>query len=269
MVACPPMRPETCCAVEAVRAAGAIAALRTNAEIVIPKGELDLATGTDIAAEDAVRAILERGFPTTPIVGEERGGAPPGAGGAYWLVDPLCGTRTFACRIPAFCANVALVEAGRVSLAAVFDGAAGEVCFAERGQGAYVERAGAWHRLSAKSGPVLGFEVAGDPMYQGSGAALGALFGALTGARRWHIRLLGTTLSLARVATGDFSGMFLLGQVSSPLHTAAGCLLAEEAGATVTDPRGNPWDLSTTEFVLAATPDLHRELLAFHRAALG
>ena len=42
---------------------------------------------------------------------------------------------------------------------------------------------------------------------------------------------------------------------------AAGLLLAEEAGARVTDGRGTPWDLHSTVYVVAASHALHEELL--------
>lgn len=242
---------------------------RTDAEIVIEKSPMDIATGTDIAVEDAVRRVLKTGYPSYPIVGEERGDDPNPDGTAYWLVDPLCGTQTYSCQIPAYASNIALVENGRVSLSAVFDGANGRVYAAEREGGAFMLDGDPWTPISAKLGTVVSLELAGKPMFGGDPLALGSLFASLVAGRRWHVRMLGTTLSLARVATGDFAGMFLLGRVSSPLHTAAGCLLAEEAGARVTDPQGNPWDLSTTQFVVAATRALHEEFLALYRQAFG
>jgi myo-inositol-1(or 4)-monophosphatase len=262
-------RPETTCAVAAARAAGALASRRTDATTVIQKGELDIATGTDLACEDAIRGLLTQRYPKYAIVGEERGGTPTQDGATYWLIDPLCGTQTYASRIPAFCTNIALVEGGVVTVAAVFDGATGEVYAAERGHGAYLVRPDDSEALSARDGTVLGFDLAGFPSASLDAKAVGSLFGSLIGQGRWHVRFLGTTLPFARVATGDFTALFLVGRVSSPLHTAAGCLLAEEAGAVVTDVVGAPWNLQTTSFVVAATQALHRELLQIYRAAFG
>jgi len=135
------------------------------------------------------------------------------------------------------------------------------------GGGAHAQHADRWDTLLAKDGSVLAFELAGKPMFNGSASALGTLFGRLVSARRWHVRMLGTTLPFARVATGEFAGLFLMGRISSPLHTAAGCLLAEEAGAVVTDPEGKPWNIDTKEFIVAATRELHNELLELYRQA--
>ena len=79
-------------------------------------------------------------------------------------------------------------------------------------------------------------------------------------ANRLDVRMLGSTASFAYLAAGRIAGTALL--LSSPLHTAAGCLLAEEAGAVVTDHEGRPWTLETTAVLAAATPALHAELLA-------
>ena len=43
--------------------------------------------------------------------------------------------------------------------------------------------------------------------------------------------------------------------------------MAAEAGARVTDVNtGRPWTLATSAFVLAATPELHRDLLSLIEA---
>jgi myo-inositol-1(or 4)-monophosphatase len=78
-------------------------------------------------------------------------------------------------------------------------------------------------------------------------------------ADRWDIRALNTTLSLAYVATGRIAADVLLG--TSPVHAAAGSLLAAEAGATVTDVVGRPWSLESDGIVVCANPELLEEVL--------
>jgi len=60
---------------------------------------------------------------------EERGGEPV-KGKSYCLVDPICGTRSFASNLP-----IALVEDGIVTVAAVALGSSGEIVYAEKGKG--------------------------------------------------------------------------------------------------------------------------------------
>jgi myo-inositol-1(or 4)-monophosphatase len=266
------LRPELESALLAVAAGLDVATRRTGADEIHAKDGVDLATGADIAAEDAMRRVLQERHPQLAIVGEERGGHAGDDGRAYWLIDPICGTRNYASHLPLYCTNLALVESGSVVLAVVGDGASGELLLAERGHGAFVRRADAVERtpIAVRDGSVIGFELAAKPPYRPAPGARdpASVLMALAATARYP-RLLGTTLSFAKVATGDFAGLLLLGDwidaAPDPLHTAAGCLLAEEAGALVTDGSGRPWSLETLTFIVAATPTLHAELLQLAR----
>src|SRR5262245_45876694 len=115
-------------AIRAAQDALLITESRTWADRISSKGGIDLVTATDVACEDQIRKDLLAAFPDYPVIGEERGGA-PAAGKPYWLVDPICGTRAFASNVPLYCVNIALVEQGRVTLAAIGLGKAGEIIF--------------------------------------------------------------------------------------------------------------------------------------------
>ena len=140
------MRPQTEAAIQAAGIAQRIADSREGADQVTSKGGIDLVTATDLACEDAIRAELTRAFPGYPVIGEERGGSSV-AGMPYWLVDPICGTRPFASNVPLYCTNIALVENGTVTVAAVGVGQTGELLYAERGAGAWMRTAAGDRRL--------------------------------------------------------------------------------------------------------------------------
>lgn len=229
------------------------------------KGGLDLVTGTDIAAQAAIRSVLTERHPEYRFIGEE--GERPEVSATddrYWLVDPLCGTRNFASRLPLYCTNVALVERGEVVLGVVGDGADGSVLFAERGRGAFAIRGDANEQLhcGADSATVL-LEPIGSSHSGGDGAA-DAMRNAVQRAH-WFVRTLGTTLGLAYLASGAVAGVRYfssLREQADPVHVAAGSLLAKESGAFVTDGAGNPWKPFTSRgLVAAATAALHNELL--------
>ena len=112
--------PETRVAIRAVGRGLELARGGVGAKEITSKGGRDLVTATDIAVEDAIRRIVE-GESAYPIVGEERGGKAPSDGSAYWLLDPICGTRNFASGIPLYCVNLALVEGDLITLAVVGD----------------------------------------------------------------------------------------------------------------------------------------------------
>lgn len=260
------MRPELEAAVAAVRAAQARLAGRAGRERIFSKGGRDLVTAADLAAEDAIRGVLQQRFPAYPVVGEERGGERPADGRPFWLVDPLCGTRPFASGLPAYCTNVALVQAGAVSAAAVADGSTGAVFAVAAGEGAWCLEGTERRRLTVgEQNSVLWIDPGGMQLGPWTEHAAAFLRTALL-SDRWYVWMLGTTLNFVYLATGGIAGTVFF-NVGDPLHSAAGCLLAQEAGAVLTDLAGVPWSLASDSFVGAATPALHEALLAMARAS--
>jgi len=225
------------------------------------KGGRDLVTAADIAVEDAIRLELQRRYPDYPVVGEERGGTAGESGRPYWLLDPICGTRAFASGLPLYCTNLALVENGRAVCAGVAEGAEqGRMYVAE-------ESAGAWQRSGkglsrvqvSDASPIICCDANGTRAGVWTPHAARFLSEALL-RDRWYVWMLPTTLPYAYLASGRIAGIVQFG-ASSPVHFAAGCLLASEAGALVTDLEGHPWSVAGTGFVAAAAPSLHADLL--------
>ena len=256
-------RRETLVAMGAVERALDLARRRVGADDITSKGARDVVTATDVAVEDAVRGIMSDalGF---PVVGEERGGEAPADGSAYWLVDPICGTRNFASGIPLYCVNLALVEGGQITLAVVGDPSTGEIGVAERGGGAWALKDGARRPLttSDRSRTI----VIDNGKSKGARREHAAQFtaGAIR-ADRWDFRSLGTTLALPYLAAGRISAYVVFGV--SAIHTGAGSLLVTEAGGTLSDIDRQPWTIHSDSLVASATPELHRELLDLARAA--
>ena len=67
-------------------------------------------------------------------------------------------------------------------------------------------------------------------------------------------------MNLAYVACGRLDGYWATSV--KPWDVAAGCLLIEEAGATITDLDGGPFDLTDPKLTAAATELLHQRLRA-------
>lgn len=89
-------------AVELVSRAGDLSALRIDTKSTVT----DPVSEADLAAEDAVRAVLGRRAPDDGIMGEE-GDDVPGTSGRRWIVDPLDGTVNYLYGIPQWCVSVA------------------------------------------------------------------------------------------------------------------------------------------------------------------
>jgi myo-inositol-1(or 4)-monophosphatase len=254
-------RPETRLAFEAVVEALKIAAQSIGTTGITSKGGRDLVTSADIAVEDAIRERLANAF-SMPVVGEERGGEAPGDDSAYWLVDPICGTRSFASGIPLYCVNLALVEGEQVTVAVVGDPSTGEIALAERGRGAWAVKGDTLRRLTASDESRT--IVVEDGTSQGTRREHAARFtAAAIRTDRWYCRSFGTTLPAVYLAAGRIAACV---QMWVPaLHAAAGSLLITEAGGVLSDLEGQPWSIQSDTLVAAGDPELQQELLALIR----
>jgi myo-inositol-1(or 4)-monophosphatase len=74
-------------------------------------GGFDPVTAADRAAEAAMRALIKKTFPEHGILGEEFGGERPNAE-YVWILDPIDGTKSFICGLPAWGTLIALTRRG-------------------------------------------------------------------------------------------------------------------------------------------------------------
>src|SRR6516162_10189236 len=74
-------------------------------------GGFDPVTAADQAAETAMRTLIRRTFPDHGIIGEEYG--KERADAEYvWVLDPIDGTKSFICGMPAWGTLIALLRSG-------------------------------------------------------------------------------------------------------------------------------------------------------------
>jgi myo-inositol-1(or 4)-monophosphatase len=74
-------------------------------------GGFDPVTAADRAAETAMRALIKKTFPAHGVVGEEF--PAEGADAEYvWVLDPIDGTKSFICGMPAWGTLIALTRRG-------------------------------------------------------------------------------------------------------------------------------------------------------------
>ncbi|MBV1698554.1 MAG: histidinol-phosphatase [Hyphomicrobiales bacterium] len=76
-----------------------------------PTGGFDPVTAADRAAEAAMRALIKKTFPEHGILGEEFGAERPDAE-YVWILDPIDGTKSFICGLPAWGTLIALTRRG-------------------------------------------------------------------------------------------------------------------------------------------------------------
>ncbi len=129
----------------AEKAAEVILDIRARGFEVIAKSDRSPVTAADHAAEALIVAGLREATPDLPVIAEEEVAAgrftPPSR--AYWLVDPLDGTREFAAGRDDFTINIGLVREGVTALGVVGLPAYGEIFMGIPGRGAWKQNLGA------------------------------------------------------------------------------------------------------------------------------
>ena len=244
----------------ATRAGDLLAERLDDARSVAFKGVRDIVTEVDHASEALARRALSSRFPADGFFGEESGRTAAGAR-RTWVCDPLDGTINYANAIPFFCVSLALVEDGRPVAGVVRDPLRGETFAATADGPATLD--GRPVAVSAKErlvDLVMALAVGG----RGPAARTRRVRRAI----RIPRQMGSAALSLAYVANGRFDAF---GQTVglSPWDIAAAGLIAERAGAVVTDLAGGPWfDLAASTGgmgVLAAPPAHHARLLELLR----
>ncbi len=94
---------------------------------VVSKADATPVTAADHAAEAMILKALEQAAPELPVVAEEEvaAGRIPAVGRAFFLVDPLDGTKEFVSRLGDFTINIALIRDGEPVLGVVYAPARG------------------------------------------------------------------------------------------------------------------------------------------------
>jgi myo-inositol-1(or 4)-monophosphatase len=219
--------------------------------------QFDLVTEWDLRSEQAIRGVLaETGL---PILGEE-GGQDTSTGEMRWLVDPIVGTVNFSHGLPIWSISIALEKIGGDVLLGLVAAPALGWCFeAVRGQGAFDDQ-GTPLKVSTRSplsramlGTGFPYDAATHP--QNNFAEWDHLQ-RLTNACR---RLGCASIDLCLVARGWYDGYWE--RRLSPWDIAAGALIVVEAGGSVTNTRGEPFNAHSGEAV-ATNGAIHGELLS-------
>ena len=223
------------------------------------KSARDVVTEADHLSEALILDAIRARYPDDAILAEETGEhraiageAPTSGRGRVWIVDPLDGTVNYANGIPVFCVSVGLVVDGRPVVGVILDPTRNEAFAA------------------TLDGPTT---LAGRPVRASDKAALSdfvismGLNGRTATTRARNVRkairisrsMGSSALALSYVANGRFDAFVQQGGMSNWDVAAAG-LIAERAGATVTDTNGGPWfdlDRKARGVSVVAAPAAH------------
>lgn len=220
------------------------------------EGVNNLVTEADHASEKAIISVIRNSFPDHQILAEESGKLVQDS--TYkWIIDPIDGTVNFAQGIPLNCVSIGIEYQGEIILGAVYNPHLNEFFIAEKGKGATLNEKPI--RVSEKKETIKSCLVTGFP-YTYINEPNGPIEVFERFVRKGvSVRRLGSAaIDLCWVACGRFDGFFE--QKLEPWDSAAGYLIVEEAGGTVTDFTGQKFSVYQHK-LLATNGNIHPEML--------
>ena len=237
---------------------------RYHNRTVDEKAPKDLVTDADLASQKAVRDILAGAFPDYGFVGEEEGETePPEAvrrgdpdAPPCWVVDPLDGTVNYVHQLQSFAVSIGLYAAGKMRLGVIFDPTREEWFTAIDGQGAFLNQRpiGTSGRTSLDRSLIACSFRAG---VTADSPEVGRFVRVLESCR--SLRRLGScALNMCYVAAGRLDGYWATNVCA--WDSAAGTVIAREAGAVLTGYAGGTFDDWEPKFCVSASHQLHQQL---------
>lgn len=199
-----------------------------------PKDDSSPLTEADLNADRVIRRELEKLFPGFFILSEESASTGCRDKNAFFLVDPLDGTKEFLKRNNEFTVNIALVNEEQLIAGVVLAPALGQLFFAARGLGAWVCESQRIRALRVSNYNAFSpLRVIGSRSH--GGEALSAWLASLTVEHTFLAA--GSSLKFCRIAEGQADIYPRFGPTSQWDTAAAQCIL-EMAGGAVVDLAG-------------------------------
>ena len=220
------------------------------------KGDRDLVTDIDLAAEAIIKNHIIKRFPQDSIISEEK---PVEQESAFtWIIDPLDGTHNYIHGIDIFGVSIALAYKDEVVMGVIYMPQNDELYFTQKKRGAY--RNGKRIYVSQRKIRQATLIFDSSIRYQKIRMLrdLGRLIDSV-----FNVRMFGSTVrGLTDIAEGKAEAEI---EYNDKLWDfAAGLLLVEEAGGRATDLSGRRWNIRTRGYI-ASNGKIHNKVLALIR----
>ncbi len=221
------------------------------------KGDFNLVTQIDTLSEQTIVGEIQKHFPDHQILAEE-GHCHAGRSPYRWIIDPLDGTTNYTHRFPYFCVSIGVEFEGSIVLGVIYDPIHQELFVAEKGKGATLNNKPIGVSPVSKLTEALLVTGFAYTVRTDVNNNLNHFLKFVMKAQA--VRRMGSAaLDLCYVASGRFDGFWELNL--NPWDTAAGFLILTEAGGTVTDFSGKPFEIDRPE-ILATNGKIHPEMTA-------
>lgn len=230
------------------------------------KFQAGLVSDADRESERVITSLIRGNFPNDGVLGEEFGlsegviGSGSSAPEALWMIDPLDGTTNFVHQFPVFCISIGLEVKGELVLGVVDAPKLGMRFHAVKGQGAFLN--GQPIRVSNRTRFQDGLFATGFFGHDNTLDEQLAMVARTIRDARGIRRAGAAALDLCFVAQGVFD-VFWEKNLAA-WDTAAGVVIAREAGAIATDMEGNEFN-PRLKSVLCGSPFMHGEALKMIR----
>jgi myo-inositol-1(or 4)-monophosphatase len=220
-----------------------------------------IVTKTDLAAEKAIIDIIQEKYPNHSFFSEEAG-AIKKESEYTWVIDPLDGTTNFIHHIKFFSVSIALVHNNSIQLGVVFSPLTNELFTAQANKGS---------QLNDQTIHVSKLEdINKAVVFLGRNALsekadhFGSSIFHHTAQKTRTQRILGSAaLETCYTACGRFDAQII--NNCNFYDAAAGAIIAQEAGAKVTNFSNQPWQppIDGSQDLLIANPSLHPQFTSF------
>ncbi len=240
-------------------------------DVTLPNGKKVRQTNADIEASQTIFNELSRRYPSYGFISQDQMDKDSAwyTKSSVWIVNPIDGTKEFEKGKSDFHVKIGLVQGNESVLGVSYYPATDTYVWAEKGQGAWLEKDGKAKRLVAVSSPEKIFiksssYAAIEPYFKGWGWTPSKVMG----------EELSTTGRLLTMIRGEASLYISLG--ASPLgkekkggvwNYGANAVIANEAGLILSTLAGNPINLRQPDallvegIVLTNDPDLYEKVI--------
>jgi len=227
-----------------------------NVDHIGKKGEIDLVTEADVAAEKIILKMLSSHFPKDNIQSEEAG-VRDLSSNRTWIVDPLDGTTNFAHGFPFFAVSIGLEIDAEIVLGIVYNPVMDEFFEARKGQGAFLNDRPI-HVSNARnlSDSLLATGFPYDIRERSN--RIFEQFRTMLLASRGVRRAGSAAIDMCYVASGRLDGLWE--ENLKPWDTAAGVVIVSEAGGKLSTCDGQAFT-PYRQSLVACTPMIHGEMV--------
>lgn len=207
-------------------------------------------TEVDIEVEEFLKSELNKVYPNVEFVGEETGGNRDAK--RMWLCDPIDGTGNYIRGIGQATTMLAYIEDGEVIASVIYDFVAGDMYYAAKGEGAYLND----DKISVSDrdlkGSYIAYEV--DVTKEDAAAKLDRMNREML-----VVKNINAGYDFAMVASGKLDGRITYIPFGMDYDYAPGVLLVKEAGGVVANVGKTSYDYKNLSSIVA-NPKVYKEL---------